>query len=392
MFTRNDPVPLLNEQKSKSSRYTKFTEEGVEPDLPKSKGFWGSSGKAMRVLDILPRSSKRVEDRQPGTAIPWSPSVNDVTDSTYSADRDRYGHSTPTPSTPSTLSNDQRRPRKKGPKSLQRMTPITETSYDELNTAYRNSAHDTELDVISEYERIYPLRTTSFLPRSHTEALLTSTFKYGLADGDLSPTDCFYDEEKVEGEDKEDKHVMHPGTQVNLNQLDWQDPAVMRLRSPLQAVEDRLLDAAELDLKMRRRAQQRLEADRLKHDNHVAMLRASNEEAKKILEVSKHHKVGPIDPGGFHECECSENVDDDDDADEGLVSLRSSMDLNEEPTVHVTKVMTFTRITPGMVKLVDILSRRKPVVAPATSGPIRSPLFPKHEKVSPSFKPDIVLE
>jgi hypothetical protein len=50
-----------------------------------------------------------------------------------------------------------------------------------------------------------------------------------------------------------------------------------------------------------------------------------------------------------------EESEDDDD----LPSLRSSIDLSEEPTVHVATAMTITRVTPGMVKLVNIPPRRE---------------------------------
>jgi hypothetical protein len=49
-----------------------------------------------------------------------------------------------------------------------------------------------------------------------------------------------------------------------------------------------------------------------------------------------------------------EESEDDDD----LPSLRSSIDLSEEPTIHVATAMTITRVTPGMVKLVNIPPHR----------------------------------
>tara|TARA_R110002003_G_scaffold121_26_gene10886 strand:- start:10603 stop:10833 length:231 start_codon:yes stop_codon:yes gene_type:complete len=58
---------------------------------------------------------------------------------------------------------------------------------------------------------------------------------------------------------------------------------------------------------------------------------------------------------GEEEEEDDEESEDDDD----LPSLRSSIDLSEEPTVHVATAMTITRVTPGMVKLVNIPPRRE---------------------------------
>ena len=65
------------------------------------------------------------------------------------------------------------------------------------------------------------------------------------------------------------------------------------------------------------------------------------------------------------QCNHAHKIDDDDSYD-GLVSIRSSIDLDEEPTVHVATAMTFTMITPGMVKLVDIPPRRKKPDVPVT--------------------------
>lgn len=53
-----------------------------------------------------------------------------------------------------------------------------------------------------------------------------------------------------------------------------------------------------------------------------------------------------------------EQIEEEDDDDDDLVSISSSIDLDEEPTVHVATAMTITRVTPGMVKLIDIPPRR----------------------------------
>jgi hypothetical protein len=86
-------------------------------------------------------------------------------------------------------------------------------------------------------------------------------------------------------------------------------------------------------------------------------MKASHEKMKKDLQTK--HGV----PSG--QCNHAHGFDDD-DSDDDLVSIRSSIDLDEEPMVHVATAMTFTRITPGMVKLVDIPPRRKKPDVPFT--------------------------
>ncbi|CAO2647931.1 Nn.00g088530.m01.CDS01 [Neocucurbitaria sp. VM-36] len=371
VLQKQSSMPLLTKMKDvTTSRQTKFKEEGVEPDPPKSKKFhWGGSNKkAMKMLDLLPSlgsGSKRAKSHEHAAA---SPSLNPAEDDTkigYSSDTDLHARPFKIPAAPRSIS--ERRMRKKGPKSLDRMSPITENSYDELGAAYRNSEHITELDVISEYEDHHPSYNTARLPQLHTEPMLTTNTRYELDEDELSSTDGIIDEEAFE----EDKQMIHPGTQVKTNCEKWQQPAVVHKRGPLQTIEDRFLDATEIDLEARRAELNRIDAARLKMDMETGTLKASHEKMQKDFQAMKQRAI-------VHE-------EDEDDGD--AVLHRTGYDLEEEPTVHTAEVMTFTRITPGMVKLVDIPPRKNKLKSPVNPGASaevkpterKSPYFFEHD-------------
>lgn len=122
-------------------------------------------------------------------------------------------------------------------------------------------------------------------------------------------------------------------------------------RSPLQKVEDTYLDATEqgMELEARKATLDKLEAEKQEMDAKIAHLRREHEKMKLDFNAA-------VTRAEESKTAATEEVDDDDD---DLISLNSSIDLDEEPTVHEANVVTFTRVTPGMVKLVDIPPRKK---------------------------------
>jgi hypothetical protein len=218
--------------------------------------------------------------------------------------------------------------------------------------------------------------------------MLTTSRSYELEEDDLSSTDGVIIKED---EPREHDFTAHPGKEVDLNKVKWQNPAVVHLRGPLQTVEDRLLDAQELELENIKAKLSQNDATRLIMDTEVADLKASHEQMKKDF-TAIQEGVGSHDSG----CTCDHHVHDDED-DDDLVSISSSIDTDEKPTVHVAKVMTFTRITPGMVKLVDIPPRRKKPdaptvpVAPAAPAPAFK-IMALAGEIKPPFKPAYTFE
>lgn len=268
------------------------------------------------------------------------------------------------------------RTRRKNPKDFERMSPITEASFESLRPAYREGEDMTELGVISEYEYDDPPHSAPVLPRSHTESMLLSqnTLKspkvlphaaFELDEADLSPTDGFYDEEVID----EDDNTVHPGTRVDAKRLHWQRPTPVYLRGPLQSIEDAYLDATEEEMRLeaRKMTLARVETQKQEMDAEIAVLKREHERLKLSVIVNYSGTVTASKSGDNIErvrADAESTLKEDSIEDsEDLVSLSSSIDLDEKPALHEAKLMTFTRVTSGMVKLVDIPARKKKPVA-----------------------------
>lgn len=271
------------------------------------------------------------------------------------------------------------RMRKKSPKPFERMSPITEASFEELRPVYRKGEDVAELGVISEYEYDDSTHSAPVLPRSHTESLLPSHNAFELDEDDLSPTDGFYDEAG-----DEEENPVHPGTRYDVKQGPSQQLTTLSVRSPLQSIEDDFLDATEdkMRLEARRMTIARVEAEKQAMDAETGVLR-------------REHDLFKLDfkTGSGEECVCANLQHTPDENDLGdnqdLVSVSSSIDLDEEATVYQAKVMTLTRVTPGTVKLVTIPARQKKSVphVGGTTPVFVEPTLNEHEK-----KSTVVLE
>ncbi|KAH9871644.1 hypothetical protein J1614_005899 [Plenodomus biglobosus] len=332
-----------------SNRTTRFKEEDVAPDPPKKSSIWSSSNKALKILDVRPRQAKHAEDEENEeyvAAVMWSSPTKETEFNFNSHPDARFDGLIMAPRTDAEPSRRQRR--KKGPKLLDRMAPITETSHDGLNTTYRKSESKTELDAISEYEApsTPPPRSASSLPRSQTESSLISIGPFKLSESDISPSDR-------DDKDEKNTHIPHPGTPVDLNRLRWKEPDAPQWRSPLQNYEGRLLDDAEEHLIHQQVKVSRHQAAKIELDDHVAALKTSHASFKREFEAVKEQSSAPEHD---HASE-AENSDDDD-----LISIRSSIGLDEEPVVCTAQAMT-TTVATGLVKTI-VIGKRKPSLAP----------------------------
>lgn len=371
-LAKQHSLPLLTRLKLGADRQTKFKED-IEPDQLKPLNTSKPNARGLRMLIPEFAGTRRAPVQQTTTATTrfgtddYDDEIGHRSDSSIREPRFRI----PAAPRPVPASMKRRRTRRKTARDVECMSPITEASLESLRHTYREGEDVTELGVISEYEYDDPPHSAPVLPRSHTESTLPSHDAFELDEADLSPTDEFYDEGAT---DEEDHNVVHPGTKVNVKQVHWQQAMPVHVRSPLQSIEDAYLDATEDEMRLEacRMTLARVEAQKQDMDAEIAVLRHEHERLK--LSVSDSHfgrkSTSSFGDEGRHvlanvdATHDEESEDDDDD----LKSLSSTIDLDKEPTVHHAKLMTFTRVTPGMVKLVDIPPRGKKLVSYAGSN------------------------
>lgn len=381
---KQDSLPLLTRLKLGTHRHTQFKEEDVEPDEPRQP----KATKALRM--VIPEfAGQRRSPAEQTTAATTRFDLDEDEDD--DGNNDFGGLQEPRlriPAVPRPVpaSPKPRRMRRKTPKDLQRMSPITEASSESLRPAYRNSEEVTELGVISEYEHgddaysaeqpqdSKPHTAVPLLhgARDKTTAARDGPFELDFAD--LSPSDELYDEGVT---DEEHDEVVHPGTKVILKRA-RQPEATFHFRSPLQEFEDAYLDATEEEMRLEacKMTLARVEADKQAMDAEIEVLRRKHEQMKIDF--------GAAVAAGAQKSMEAEGDEDDDDDDDGHISICSSIDLDEEPIVQEAKVMTITRITPGMVKLVDIPPRKKKAASQVDSSTtlLDKPAILEHKKSS----------
>jgi hypothetical protein len=409
-WPRQHSAPVLTT--SDNTTMSRFHEEDITTDLPKSKRFWDNSKKtAQKLSESL---THFIASPKPPVPSHLMPSLIDLNPRCLEANFvNSIGVNEPhyslqdffeVPSHPAPAASSRRRGIKKGQKELDRMTPITETSQDDMNIAYRHGTDNTELDVISEYTQDDLPHTGTILPKRNESLAMMFTNPLELASDDAPPIGKYL--QQASAAEKEKELNGHPGLPFDLSQIKRQEPMMVQLRSPLQIVENRLLDVAEMELEARKDSQvkeggspgegdysvhgtpielskakqplaahvneavlavenrfldsaelkleerrfaiAKLEASKLLLDTKVAALKESHEKMKKEFAAMKFCDTPA------HNIEASDSSDDDD-----LVSIRSSIDLDEEPTIHTAVAMPFIRVTPGMVKLIDISPRKK---------------------------------
>lgn len=284
----------------------------------------------------------------------------------------------------------ERRKRKKQPKSLDRMSPITEASHGDLNTAYRNSEHTTELDVISEYEYGYTPHGASVLPRSRTESMLTTGNRYNSTGGSLSLAEL-----AIEKDDESDPDAPHPGARVkmnymtrpaeptdphpgvwvNIDETKWPSMADLYERGPLQTLEHQLLDSTQKDLQENKHVTKKLESCKASIDAEVFKLRESHERMRN--EISTMLSPPPRNPRRLQQAH-TKAVEEAmvETADNDAASIGSSIDSGYDCSVHEVEYMPCTRVLPGTSKLVDIPPRRNKA-GPAIPAIVRIPPTPR---------------
>ncbi|RMZ71679.1 duf-domain-containing protein [Pyrenophora seminiperda CCB06] len=349
---------------------SEIKEQSTESDQRKHKNFWSNSGKkAQRMLGISsPRISSplnpnsKLGTKGKGIAGHHSEKVTKQFSSSMPdlnvLTQQFSGNARPVAQAPS------QRSRKKVPKTVDKMTPITETSHDELRNSYNSNW---ELDLIQEYADD-PFSTAPLGSTITETPLSSSSAKNKLGGGDLSSTDRV-----IKEEDEAEEPALHRGSKVSSDNAKSQHPQALHVRGPLQTVEDLLLDATE---EQRKATNAQLDAyknlldmndwQRRITDAAVAKMKAEHEAFKDEYAKTQEEFAKRMCEWELldQQQKAKEHASNDDDDDDDLPSIRSSIDLEEEPTLHIATAMPILVVKPGMVKLVDIPPRRKKPVVP----------------------------
>ncbi|USP73803.1 uncharacterized protein yc1106_01077 [Curvularia clavata] len=351
---------------------TKPKEQGAETDTDKAvKGFWeASTEKVQRMLGFRPKhvsSIKHETDSERSRIELPTLRLREECESYHSSGSDFQA------SLPSHLSAPRpvaetppRRKRKKAPKSLDRMPPITEASHDESHDSYNDREHNTELELISEYEDDVPY-PNGFRPPSRTSSLRQSKVWFKLDQECLSPPETGPEENNGT---KGTELAVKSADEVDLKRHGHQLSATIPIRSPLQRVEDLLLDPTEANIAAYKAKLYENDVSRALMDMEVSALKESHRKMKAEFRAIRPDLL-PLEE--------SDSDGSEDEDEEDLVSIRSSIDLEEEPVICEAKVMTITRVTPGMVKLVDIPPRKQKHAMPSSHK--TSPVPPSGTKL-----------
>lgn len=373
---KNSSTRLTDPQDS-ASEETESIEEDVVSGPVTSKCLWAAGNKkAQRMFGIASSRGSSIKRRaEPERHFTETPAI-------YSKKGNRVDYSSePDVHARAPAKPRKRRTRKKAPKSLDRMTPITEISCDELRSSYHDSEHNPELELISEYERD-PSYSSSLPQRPPTPLPLTVNTSYELKEEDLSPVDANSGKQAVAGVEES---AQYSDREVGVNKPKPEPLTVIYLRGPLQYF-DRLLDATEAHLAAQKMKNDINDAARVYLDDKGCCLRASHKAMKKEFVAVRPNVL----------VEDSDN-DTESASDDGkkLVSIRGSIDLEEDPIVDLVELMTCTHITASVRKLVYVQPKKPKPTTPSKGQPtlnpssgVNSPLkstyiFQHDEKASP---------
>ncbi|EUC47143.1 hypothetical protein COCMIDRAFT_3854 [Bipolaris oryzae ATCC 44560] len=361
-----------------ASEKTDSTEEDVVSGPTKPKCLWAAGNrKAQRMLGIAPSREYSIKHgAEPERGATETPAIHSKKGNRvdYNSEPDVHSRALAKPR--------KRRTRKKAPKSLDRMTPITEMSCDELRSSYHDSEHNPELELISEYERD-PSYSGGLPPQPPTPLPFTANTSYELEEGDVSPVDVGSRKHAGAGAKE---YAKHSDREVGFSKSKQESPAVVHLRGPLQSFEDRLLDVTEANLAIQRMRNDTNDAARFHLEAKGCCLSASHKAMKKEFVALR--------PDALVE-ESDNDVESESDDSKKLVSIRGSIDLEEEPIVDLAELMPCTHITASARKLVDVPPKKpKPTtpskceVIPNLLSGVKSPLkstyiFQHDEKASP---------
>lgn len=208
-------------------------------------------------------------------------------------------------------------------------------------------------------------------PLQQYEDRLLDAAEMALEARKVSQSPLLYSKSDHKGKGKAKAEYIHDDgsstklASMQVGQTNLKNHAPVRGHQAYPAPEDAMIDPIQAELDAYKADLDKSDARRLVLDAEVATMKASHEKMKanfnamKLSQDSGAHFNIAHDHGLCRNCGGDAVGPEESDGEEDLVSIRSSIDLEEEPTVHVARAVTITRVTPGMVKLVDIPPRKK---------------------------------
>lgn len=410
---KRSSLPWLTQSKEAAEKQTRFKEEGLEEnDSPDAVGStvrlkklaWKEGNKkAMRMLDLLPSRNTRPKGSPNSDSQDISPLSSHLeadAEAGYSSDSNihphlhaksrRYTGQLSSAAQPIALQklSQKGRARKKGPKVLHKMTPITEaSSIGEDGAVLSEEEGATTLAFINDYEGPEDLSDSTFsLPRSLTESAL-SRARYQLA-----AEDGLEDEQENKQEQNIEGHVAIIQSKLpGLQNENYYRLGKVQTRGPLQQVEHDLLDELEEQMRMNIDDHYKLiktNEEKRMMDARTAGLSKKHDKMKEEFEKITGRKIAlgrpvpairddfPYQPVRQHliskmqNYEVSEAGVSDEDEEDDL-----GYDSDDEATVHGVERVNFVNFTgalkvrPGVVKMIDIPPRKqKDIGRPTTKN------------------------
>jgi hypothetical protein len=351
---RKSSLQWLNSHKFTVEEDTEFRADDIDefgmPITTSTQGFlkkidWKGSGrKAKYMLDLVqPKAMGTKQSPVPTTPSRSSKEDRHDNDIGYSSDSDIYA---PRRVAPRLISVQKRRSRihKKRPKSLERMSPITEASLSEDGFIIQGDRDSTMLEAISEDgQPTYTLEEDDLsLDEDEQPTYASDSDQFSSSEEEQS-------DNKKELEDNTLTSELPHRDTMKLRRIEH--PGTIHIKSPLQELESTYLDNMEMKKNM---------------DFKKEQLYQSQMSMKRELRDIKAHTLfrgvrcdksfyGPLVDGVYdHHSEeesnghvCSDNED---------------LTSRKEPEILKAPYLTFTRVTPGMVKLVDIPPRKSDTI------------------------------
>ncbi|KAF2473361.1 uncharacterized protein BDR25DRAFT_131332 [Lindgomyces ingoldianus] len=332
----------LEKKTDDATRQTRFKEEGLSPnDQPAQTVAASATPRGLKLLNLKAGNSKAAKllglvsslsrskstEQLTGSPHPPSPSRQDV-DMDHNSDA---GHATTPPRPiPGARNSGRRKGKKKGPKELHMMPPIKEASDDGI------VSQEEEGPIAQPLMAANPLLAPDIDEDDEEEPSSEDQSDDVFEDVDDGQAEEVFPL-SLEGKSPFNRRL------TKYQKSGRRAPEMVQVKSPLQDLERMLLDNTERKMRM---------------DTNAARLHGEHAKLKNDLKAIKRRSTTSTTADDVYNVGMYQYANDrgvpDDDVDSYDISIANSIDVDEKPTIQIARIATFTRIVPGMVKLVSI--------------------------------------